>query len=266
MRRSRGYAPACIRLPAAGPSVLAFGAHLKNTVCVTRGDEAFVSPHIGDLDNAATCDFLDETVERMQRLLQVRPEFVAHDLHPDDYSTRAALAFAAEHGIAGHRRRSIITRTSPPPAPNTARWRRCSASRSTASAWAPTAAPGAANCCWWMARVSSGSVTCAPLPLPGGDRAARQPWRMAAAVLHELGRGGEIASRFAGDGAAAGVATMLARDLNCPRTSSLGRLFDAAAGLLGLCTAHEIRGAGRDAGGTGGTRVRSRAWRAAAAR
>ncbi|MGB4360979.1 MAG: carbamoyltransferase HypF, partial [Rhodoferax sp.] len=89
VRRSRGYAPAAIRLPHAGPSVLAFGAHLKNTVCVTRGDEAFLSPHIGDLDNAASCEFLDETVQGLCALLDTQPALVAHDLHPDSYSTRA---------------------------------------------------------------------------------------------------------------------------------------------------------------------------------
>src|SRR5665647_2904943 len=99
IRRSRGYAPTAIHLPHAGPSVLAFGAYLKNTVCLTRGDEAFLSPHIGDLDNAATCAFLDETVQRMTDLLDVKPEIVAHDLHPDDHSTRAAVLFSQKYDL-----------------------------------------------------------------------------------------------------------------------------------------------------------------------
>ena len=99
IRRSRGYAPAAIALLRSGPSVLAFGSHLKNTVCVTRGAEAFMSPHIGSLDNAASCLFQDETVQRLCDLLDVKPQCVVHDLHPDDYSTRAALAYAQRHGL-----------------------------------------------------------------------------------------------------------------------------------------------------------------------
>ena len=77
IRRARGYTPRSIRLPRSGPSVLALGGYLKNTICVTRGDEAFVSQHIGSLDNPATCNMLQEVTEHLLDILQVQPEAVA---------------------------------------------------------------------------------------------------------------------------------------------------------------------------------------------
>src|SRR5690606_29617521 len=88
-----------IRLPRPGPSVLACGGWFKNTVCLTRGAEAFVSQHVGDLDNAATCLALEETVAHLMEVLEITPELVAHDLHPDFHSTRFAQRFAAERGL-----------------------------------------------------------------------------------------------------------------------------------------------------------------------
>ncbi|MBK7422400.1 MAG: carbamoyltransferase HypF [Propionivibrio sp.] len=234
IRRSRGYSSAAIPLPHAGPSVLAFGAHLKSSICVTRGSEAFLSPHIGDLDNAATCDFFDETLERMLDLLEVKPDVVAHDLHPDYYSTRAAIAFAARHGLpsvaVAHHHAHI--------AAVCAEHGRRAPLLGLALDGVGLGPDGAA---WGGELLSVLGAHCQrlghlrPLPLPGGDRAAREPWRMAAAVLHEQGRQAEIGARFPG-AAAATLVTMLERNINCPRTSSMGRVFDAAAGLLGLCT------------------------------
>ena len=234
VRRSRGYAPASIRLPCAGPAVLAFGAHQKSSVCVTRGDQAFVSPHIGDLDNAATCAFQDETVLRMASLLDVSPGIVAHDLHPDYYSTQAALAFAAQHGlptVAVQHHHAHIAAT-------------CAehGHRGEVLGLALDGTGlGSDGTAWGGELLRVHGARCArlghlrPLPMPGGDRAAREPWRMAAAVLHEAGRNTEIAARF-GQAGADTLATMLARRVNCPPSSSMGRVFDAAAGLLGLCS------------------------------
>ncbi|MBA3059342.1 MAG: carbamoyltransferase HypF [Gammaproteobacteria bacterium] len=234
IRRSRGYAPAAISLPHSGPSVLAFGAHLKNTVCVTRGNEAYLSPHIGDLDNAASCAFLDETVQRLCDLLNVKPSLVAHDLHPDDYSTRAAISFAAQHGLptlaVQHHHAHIGA---------------VCAEHGWHGALLGLALDGVGlgtDATAWggeLLKVEGAQFErlghLRPLALPGGDKAAREPWRMAACVWHELGRNADIPRRFQEPGAAT-VATMLERQFNCPRTSSMGRVFDAAAALLGLCS------------------------------
>ncbi|MEI6733343.1 MAG: carbamoyltransferase HypF [Comamonadaceae bacterium] len=233
IRRSRGYAPAALKLSRSGPSVLAFGAHLKNSVCVTRGDQLFASPHIGDLDNAATCEFLDETVDRMLNLLEVQPELVAHDLHPHYYSTQAALAFAARHKlptIAVQHHHAHIAAVC-------AEHGYCGPVFGLALDGVGLGSDGAA---WGgeLLRVDGAQFErlghLRPLPLPGGDKAAREPWRMAAAVWHETGRNADISTRFAQAGSGI-VAQLLRQNLHCPRSSSMGRVFDAAAGLLGMC-------------------------------
>ena len=233
LRRARGYTPAAIRLPAAGPPVLALGAGLKTTVCVTRGDEAFLSQHVGDLDDAASIAFLEESARHLCELLEVEPQRIAHDLHPDFPSTRLALRLAADHGAVavavGHHHAHV--------AAVAAEHRRREPLLGFALDGIGLGPDGEA---WGGELLEVTGTSCrrlghlGTLPLPGGDRAAREPWRVAAGALHRLGRGAEIPARFSRQRAARGVAELLERDLRCPATSSAGRWFDAAAALLGV--------------------------------
>lgn len=222
-----------IVMPSSGPPVLACGAWLKNTVCVTRGNEAYVSQLIGDLDSAEARLMLEQSVARLCADLDVQPQAVAHDLHPDFYSTQFAQAYAAQHGlpiVAVQHHHAHIAAI-------------CAEHRISASVLGLAldgVGLGTDDTPWGgeLLRVDGAGFQrigrLAPLAMPGGDRAAREPWRMAAAVLFQLGRGEEIAQRFPDQSGAKTVAEMLQRGLNCPATSSMGRLFDAAAGLLGV--------------------------------
>jgi hydrogenase maturation protein HypF len=241
VRRARGYTPRPIKLPRGGPSVLATGAGFKNTVCLTRADEAFLSPHIGDLDNPASCSALAEAAAHLSQVLGIQPQALAHDLHPDFFSTRFAqqqahalglplvgvqhhhahiAAVAADHGVQGPLLGLALDGIGLGP---------------DGGAWGGE-----------LLRVQGAGFErlghLAELPMPGGDRAAREPWRMAAAALHGLGRGHEIVRRWPSQAHAPAIADMLARGLRCPPTSSMGRWFDAAAGLLGLCSHSAFEG------------------------
>ncbi|BDI04765.1 hypothetical protein CATMQ487_17350 [Sphaerotilus microaerophilus] len=244
VRRARGYVPDPIELPgvpADAPPVLATGAWMKNTVCLTRGNQAFLSPHIGDLGSAACRHALVEAIERLRDFLGVRPQLIAHDLHPDFFSTQHAQALAAEWGV--------------PTLAVQHHHAHAAAVRAEHGATAPTLALlldgvglGDDGTPWGgeLLRVSSGGFErlghLPTLALAGGDRAAAEPWRLGAAVLHALGRGEEIAARFADQAGAGQIARLLARNLNCPPTPSAGRLFDAAAALLGLCPVQRHEG------------------------
>jgi len=229
LRRARGFVPDPIPLAEDGPVTLALGGQLKSTITITRGREAFVSQHIGDLDTSETVRFWRETIAHLLGILDVRPERIACDLHPDYLSSRLAeefdrpivrlqhhaahiAAIAAEHAIA---------------APVLGLALDGHGLGTDGGAWGGEMialhGPG------WR-RIGQ----LAPLPLPGGDRAAREPWRMGVAALHAIGQGAKAAARFPHQRLAAPLAARLATGAAPITTSSLGRLFDAAAALLGL--------------------------------
>ena len=249
VRRARGYTPQAIRLARAGPPVLAVGGYFKNTVCVTRGDEAFVSQHVGDLDNAATCTALERGGRApARRSSRSRPRCVAHDLHPDFHSTRFAARYAQRARRAARWPCSTTTRTSPRSRPSTASRARCSAWRSTASASAPTArAWGGELLLVDGAPQRPRRPPVAPLRLPGGDRAAREPWRMAAAALPARAAASEIAARFADEPRRRPVATMLARGPARPADDEHGPLVRRRRRAARRVAPHGVRGPGGDA-------------------
>jgi hydrogenase maturation protein HypF len=241
VRRARGYTPRRILLPFSAPSVLACGAWLKNTVCITRGNESFVSQHIGDLDQSATRAMLDETVAHLCNILDVQPQAVAHDLHPDFYSTQFAQQYAEQHGLPNfavqHQHAHIAAICA-----------EHGVNEPVLGLALDGVGLGGDGQAWGGELLLVKNENCqrlghlAPLHMPGGDKSAREPWRMAAAALHGMGRTDEIAQRFADQTGATTIAAMLQRSVNCPATSSMGRLFDAASGLLGVNTLQSYEG------------------------
>jgi len=241
VRRARGAAPRSVAIARVTPPVLGVGGHYKATACVTRGAEAFLSPHVGDLDLAPTRRALDAAVAQLLALIDVRPAAIGHDLHPDFHSTRLAEALADEWQVPlvgvqhhhAHVAAVLAEHRFEGPALGLA---------------LDGVGYGTDGTPWGGELLRVDGATCERLghlrrlPLVGGDRAAREPWRMAAAALAAIGRGGEISRRFAAQPAAPLVRQALDRGSNAPQTSSLGRWFDAAAGLLGLKAATSFEG------------------------
>ena len=237
LRRARGFVPEPIDLGEDGPSVLACGGHLKATLTLTRGREAFVCQHIGDLSDAESFRFYEESAAHLLRLLDVKPEAAACDLHPDYLSTLYAeasglpvlrfqhhaahvAAIGAEYGETGPLLGAALDGHG---------------MGSDGAAWGGELLrlDGHGD----FARLGH----LAALPLIGGDRAARDGWRMGLAAFATLGRLDEAGAFFA----AVPEAQRLARtDLakRAPMTTSLGRLFDAASALLGFLHRQEFEG------------------------
>jgi hydrogenase maturation protein HypF len=228
---------AATTLPRAAPArVLAVGAWLKNTACLLDGRSVQWSELHGDLGTPDACRALEASVESLLKAAGGPVEAVAHDLHPDFPSTQLAIALAHRLGVPAvpvqhhHAHIGVVQAEIGSNAPAIALALDGVGLGTDGSAWGGELLR-VAGADWQRL----GHLT--PLALPGGDAAARDTWRMAASALHLLGRGDEIVPRFAGrvgKTLSAGVTRMLERGINCPASSSTGRWFDAAAGLLGF--------------------------------
>jgi hydrogenase maturation protein HypF len=252
LRRSRGFVPQPVPLPplarGAAPCVIAVGGDLKGACCLVVRGEAFPGPHVGDLAHPEAAAFLVESMDTLVRLLGARPEVIVHDLHPDYAGTAIATEYAARHGL----RRLAVQH-------HHAHGLACLAENGWNAPAIAVALDGTGygpDGTIWGGEILvvdgpryTRAACLRPRPLPGGDRAALEPWRMALAVLREGPGDGDPDG--AGTGRApldlaqlpflagldprlvAGVDT-IRRSPDCPRTSSAGRLFDAAAAILGL--------------------------------
>lgn len=245
MRRSRGYVPAAVRMPLNLNGIIGFGAELTNSFCVGQGQKAILSQYIGDLEGYENARFYEETVNKFLRLFRINPLLLATDMHPDYYSTQFAKEFKekidqesdtdipvmaiqhhhahiascmAEHGLDEH----VI-----------------------GVSFDGTGYGTDGNI--WGAEfmlcdlVDFKRVTHFEyIPLPGGDRAAEEPWRMAVSYLYHT-FGSEFANmnlpflRRIGSKKINDLVKMIDGKINCPLVSSAGRLFDAVAAMLGLC-------------------------------
>jgi hydrogenase maturation protein HypF len=242
MRRSRGYVPVPMPL-ADGPVILAVGAELKNTIALTRGPMVFLSQHVGDIKNVETHEFFIERVEHLQRILDVKPEIVAHDMHPDYLSTRYALSLAAKRTVAVQHHHAHVAS--------------CMAEHRLNEKVIGVALDGTGygddGKTWggeflvadFMGYDRVGQFEY--LPLPGGDRAVKEPWRTAFAALVKTypddWKQLDIAFIRAHNEKDLDIlAQMIAKGLNCPLSSGAGRVFDAVSALTGVCERETYEG------------------------
>jgi hydrogenase maturation protein HypF len=234
IRRSRGYVPHAIDLPRESPEpVLACGSALKNTFCLTRGRHAFVSHHVGDLDNFVTMQSYVDGIAHLRRLLDVEPAVVAHDLHPDYPSTRHAFDIPDVELVAVQHHHAHIAS--------------CLADNGVTEPVIGVAFDGVGlgtDGTAWGGEFLVADLTTftrvahlAEVPMPGGDAAARQPWRMALAHLDSAYEG-EMPAGLAVEARQGRrwdqVRSVMRAGVNTPLTSSAGRLFDAVSSLLGV--------------------------------
>lgn len=235
IRRSRGYVPAPVFLKRKIRPVLACGAELKNTVCIAKDDRAFLSQHIGDLENLSSIEFFELTIRHMKRILDVNPEIVACDLHPDYLSTKYALSMKNMEVIRVQHHHAHIAG--------------CMAENMIDGPVIGLSFDGTGY--GEDGRIWGGEIMIAEkgnysrvahisyVPMPGSAAAIREPWRMAISYLYDA-FGEDMLDldvpvlKKTGNDKIRVIADMISKKINSPETSSLGRLFDGVSAILGI--------------------------------
>ncbi len=235
IRRSRGFVPFPVFLNHTVPSILACGAELKNTICITKDDKAFISQHIGDLENLATLDFFELTVAHLQRILEISPEIIACDMHPDYLSTQYAKEQQGMQKVeVQHHHAHIVS---------------CMAEHKLDGEVIGLSFDGTgygADGALWGGEVLVAEAHhfervahLAYVPMPGGAAAIKEPWRMAVSYLHNA-FGDDFRDldlpilKQADPQKLKIIVEMILKGVNSPQTSSLGRLFDGVAAIIGI--------------------------------
>ncbi|MBN1928052.1 MAG: carbamoyltransferase HypF [Chlorobiaceae bacterium] len=239
IRRSRGYAPAPIRLAESGPPVLGTGGELKNALCLVKGSEAFMSQHIGDMKNYEAYRHFDDVAAHLQRIFQTEAELLVHDLHPAYMTTRWALEQGKPTLGVQHHHAHLAS---------------CLAEHRCEGPAIGLALDGTgygADGTVWGGEVLIGDAarvtrfaSLEPMPLPGGDAATRQVWRTALGWLHRSGASPEGLECLR-QPQSAQVLELLRKGVCTAESSGCGRLFDAVASICGL--RHEARYEGQAA-------------------
>ncbi|MFH0937949.1 MAG: carbamoyltransferase HypF [Planctomycetota bacterium] len=235
LRGARGYAPLAIQLKDVAPGILAVGGHLKNTVAITAGRCVFLSQHLGDLESRPACNAFLKAANDLPKLYDIRPQRIAHDLHPDYFSTRHAHQSNARCVAAQHHHAHIVS---------------CLAEHDLdgevlgvcwdGSGYGPDGTVWGGEFLLATRASFRRAGFFRTFQLPGGDQAAREPRRSALGVLYEI-FGEKIFNdrhlnpvRAWAKSELPALRAMLAKGVNTPRASSVGRLFDAVASLVGL--------------------------------
>jgi len=244
IRRSRGYAPFPVKLPFQLRQILACGAELKNTFCVTRDEYAFLSQHIGDMENLETLEHFEATVELYERLFRVEPEIIAYDMHPEYLATKYAKSQTPNSKLQISNFQSLV-----PVQHHHAHIASCLAD----NGWSPDDGP-VIGVAWdgtgfgTDGHIWGGEFLVADyrefrraahleyLPMPGGEAAIRNPYRLAIGYIYALT--GQVPGvsfeTTVGEEELRIIRQQVDAGINCPQTSACGRLFDAVSALLGV--------------------------------